>query len=167
MARSITKSRIHKRWCNSHDTLDIKMVTLQGRTEQKLDWHFDPRRVPSKQTFAAPLAFKLLLCPAACPLSKSKIQTRVKSSQNINNLKRPSLVVQLIPLLDKNRIFASSNWLWVIPSFPINSLESPLNKPQEHPFLSDQGVVVLTTRSGNIRQSYLFEKVNEPEIGPM
>ena len=42
MARSITASRIHKRWCNSHDTLDIKMVTLQGRTEQKLDWQFDP-----------------------------------------------------------------------------------------------------------------------------
>ena len=37
MARSITVSRIHKRWCNSHDTLDIKMVTLQGRTNQKLD----------------------------------------------------------------------------------------------------------------------------------
>ena len=43
MARSITASRIHKRWCNSHDILNIKMVTLQGRTEQKLDWHFDPR----------------------------------------------------------------------------------------------------------------------------
>ena len=43
MARSITASRIHKRWCNSHDTPDIKMVTLQGRAEQKLDWHFDPR----------------------------------------------------------------------------------------------------------------------------
>ena len=41
MARSITASRIHKRWCNSHDTLGIKMVTLQGRAEQKLDWHFD------------------------------------------------------------------------------------------------------------------------------
>ena len=40
---SITVSRIHKRWCNSHDILDIKMVTLQGRTEQKLDWHFDLR----------------------------------------------------------------------------------------------------------------------------
>ena len=43
MARSITASRIHKRWCNSHDTLDIKMVTLQGRAEQRLDWHFDLR----------------------------------------------------------------------------------------------------------------------------
>ena len=43
MARSITASGIHKSWCNSHDTLDIKMVTLPGRTEQKLDWHFDPR----------------------------------------------------------------------------------------------------------------------------
>ena len=41
MARSITASRIHKRWCNSHDILDIKMVIPQGRTEQKLDWHFD------------------------------------------------------------------------------------------------------------------------------
>ena len=40
MARIITASRIHKRWCNSHDTLDIKMVTLQGRAEQKLDLHF-------------------------------------------------------------------------------------------------------------------------------
>ena len=35
MARSITASRIHERWCNSHDTLGIKMVTLQGRAEQK------------------------------------------------------------------------------------------------------------------------------------
>ena len=34
IARSITASRIHKRWCNSHDTLDIKMVTLQGRADQ-------------------------------------------------------------------------------------------------------------------------------------
>ena len=43
IARSITVSRIHKRWCNSHDTLDIKMVTLQGRAEQKLDGHFGLR----------------------------------------------------------------------------------------------------------------------------
>ena len=26
---------------NSHDNPDIKTVTLQGRIEQKLDWHFD------------------------------------------------------------------------------------------------------------------------------
>ena len=43
MARSITASRIHKRWCNSHDILDMKMVIPQGRTKQKLDWHFDLR----------------------------------------------------------------------------------------------------------------------------
>ena len=43
MARIITASRIHKRWCNSHDILDIKGVTLQGKTEQKLDWQFDLR----------------------------------------------------------------------------------------------------------------------------
>ena len=28
--------RIHKRLCNSHDIPDMKEVTLQGRTEQKL-----------------------------------------------------------------------------------------------------------------------------------
>ena len=39
MARSITGSRVHKRWCNSHDNPDIKGVILQDRTEQKLDWH--------------------------------------------------------------------------------------------------------------------------------
>ena len=39
MARSITASRIHKRWCNSHDNPDIKKVILQGRTDKKLDWH--------------------------------------------------------------------------------------------------------------------------------
>ena len=38
---SITMSKIHERWCNSHDNHDIKGVILQGRTEQKLDWHFD------------------------------------------------------------------------------------------------------------------------------
>ena len=43
MARSITASRIHERWCNSHDNPDIKGVILRGRTEQKLDWHFDLR----------------------------------------------------------------------------------------------------------------------------
>ena len=35
--------KIHERWCNSHDNPDIKGVILQGRTEQKLDWHFDLR----------------------------------------------------------------------------------------------------------------------------
>ena len=35
MARSITTSRIHKRWCNSHDNPDVKRVTLQGGTEPK------------------------------------------------------------------------------------------------------------------------------------
>ena len=39
MAGSITASRIHERWCNSHDNPDIKGVILQGRIEQKLDWH--------------------------------------------------------------------------------------------------------------------------------
>ena len=39
MARSITASRIHERWCNSHDNPNIKGVILQGRIEQKLDWH--------------------------------------------------------------------------------------------------------------------------------
>jgi len=43
MVRSITVSRVHRMVCNSHDILDIKMVILQGRTEQKLDWHFDLR----------------------------------------------------------------------------------------------------------------------------
>ena len=43
MARSITASRIHKMVYNSHDIPDIKMVILQGRTDQKLDWHFDLR----------------------------------------------------------------------------------------------------------------------------
>jgi hypothetical protein len=43
MARSITVSRVHRRLCNSHGILDIKMAILQGRTEQKLDWHFDLR----------------------------------------------------------------------------------------------------------------------------
>ena len=49
MARSITATRIHKGWCNPHEIPDIKRVILQGRTEQKLDWHlsveynyFDP-----------------------------------------------------------------------------------------------------------------------------
>ena len=37
MARSITTSRIHKRWCNSHDNPDVKRVTLQGGIDQKLD----------------------------------------------------------------------------------------------------------------------------------
>ena len=39
MASSITASRIHERWCNSHDNPDIKGVILQDRKEQKLDWH--------------------------------------------------------------------------------------------------------------------------------
>ena len=39
MVRSMTVSGIHKRWCNSHDNPDIKGVILQGRTEQKMDWH--------------------------------------------------------------------------------------------------------------------------------
>ena len=39
MARSITTSRIHQSWCNYHDIPDIKRAILQGRTEQKLDWH--------------------------------------------------------------------------------------------------------------------------------
>ena len=43
MVRSITASRIHKRWCNSYNILDINRVILQGRAEQKLDWHFDMR----------------------------------------------------------------------------------------------------------------------------
>ena len=34
---SITVSRVHRMVCNSHGILDIKMVILQGRTEQKLD----------------------------------------------------------------------------------------------------------------------------------
>ena len=34
---SITVSRVHRMVCNSHDILDIKMVILQGRSEQKLD----------------------------------------------------------------------------------------------------------------------------------
>ena len=34
MERSITAPRIHRMVCNSHDILDIKMVILQGRTEQ-------------------------------------------------------------------------------------------------------------------------------------
>ena len=37
MARSITMSRIHKRWCNSHEIPVIKKVILQGRADQKLD----------------------------------------------------------------------------------------------------------------------------------
>ena len=37
MARSITASRAHWVVCNSHDNLNIKMVTIQGGTEQKLD----------------------------------------------------------------------------------------------------------------------------------
>ena len=41
MARGITASRIHKGWCNSHDIPDIKRAILQGRTEKKLEWHFD------------------------------------------------------------------------------------------------------------------------------
>ena len=43
MARSIIVSIIHKRWCNSYDILAMNRVELQGRTEQKLDWHFDLR----------------------------------------------------------------------------------------------------------------------------
>ena len=43
MARSIIAARIHKRWCNSHEILDIKMVTLQGRTESKAGLAFDFR----------------------------------------------------------------------------------------------------------------------------
>ena len=43
MARSITVSKIHKRWCNSYDLLGMNRVELQGRTEQKLDWQFDLR----------------------------------------------------------------------------------------------------------------------------
>ena len=43
MERGITASSVHKRRCNSHDIPDIKWVILQGRTEQKLDWHFDLR----------------------------------------------------------------------------------------------------------------------------
>ena len=39
MARSITALRIRERWCNSYNILDIKGVILEGRTEQKLDWH--------------------------------------------------------------------------------------------------------------------------------
>ena len=35
--------KIHESWCSSHDNSDIKGVMLQGRTEQKLDWHFDLR----------------------------------------------------------------------------------------------------------------------------
>ena len=35
MARSITTSRIHKGWSNSHENPDIKGVILQGRTESK------------------------------------------------------------------------------------------------------------------------------------
>ena len=35
MARSITASRIHKSWCNSHENPHIKGVILQGRTESK------------------------------------------------------------------------------------------------------------------------------------
>ena len=31
---SNTKSRIHRMVCDSHDNLNIKMVTLQGGTEQ-------------------------------------------------------------------------------------------------------------------------------------
>ena len=34
---SIIVSRVHRMVCNSHDILDIKMVILQGRTEQKQD----------------------------------------------------------------------------------------------------------------------------------
>ena len=37
MARGITMSRIHKRWCNSHEIPVIKKVILQGRADQKLD----------------------------------------------------------------------------------------------------------------------------------
>ena len=40
---SITVSRVHRMVCNSHGILDIKMVILQDRTEQKLGWHFDLR----------------------------------------------------------------------------------------------------------------------------
>ena len=40
---SIIVSRVHRMVCNSHDIPDIKMVILQGRTDQKLDWHFDLR----------------------------------------------------------------------------------------------------------------------------
>ena len=43
MVRSITTSIIHKRWCSSYDILDINRVILQGRTKQKLVWHFDLR----------------------------------------------------------------------------------------------------------------------------
>ena len=35
--------KIHESWCSSHDNSDIKGVILQGRTDQKLDWHFDLR----------------------------------------------------------------------------------------------------------------------------
>ena len=37
MARGITVSRVHRRWCNSNDILDIKMVIPQGRKEQNMD----------------------------------------------------------------------------------------------------------------------------------
>ena len=40
MARSITTSRIHKRWCNSHEIPVIKGVILQGRTEPKVGLAF-------------------------------------------------------------------------------------------------------------------------------
>ena len=39
MARSITVPRVHRMVCNSYNNPDIKMIILQGRTEQKLDWH--------------------------------------------------------------------------------------------------------------------------------